>query len=100
MEGPGLKKLQRLIREARERATEKKDEKAESDQLSDGGNVPRSSHLVEKELKRKRKKSEKIVLETDLGLGTSLAVPGFTRESESPAELEETPVAKREKKAN
>ena len=39
MEGPGLQKLQRIIREARERAAEKKDEKAESDQLSDGGNV-------------------------------------------------------------
>ena len=98
MEGPGLQKLQRLIREARERAAEKKDEKSECDQLSDGGNVPRPSHLVEKELKRKRKRSEKIVLETDLGLGTSLAVPGFTNESESPAELEETPVAKRKKK--
>ena len=54
---------------------------------------------MEKELKRKRKKSEKIVLETD-SWGTDLAVPGFTRESESPAELEETPVAKRKKKAN
>ena len=43
-------------RSERERAAEKKDGKAESDQLSDGGNVPRPSHLVEKELKRKRKK--------------------------------------------